>query len=78
MNDLASAEYTIILAILKIGAIVYTLLHLLTMLVISKQTLVVGRLVKTKLRVPIMIYAALHVILLFLILILAVVVNPAR
>jgi len=77
MTDLNNAEYIFILAVGKIAAIVYMVLLLLTMLVITRQTMVTSRLIKTGLRGPIMIYAFVHVILLFLILVLTVIVNPA-
>ncbi|KXK26767.1 MAG: hypothetical protein TR69_WS6001000788 [candidate division WS6 bacterium OLB20] len=77
MTDLNGAEYVFILAVGKIAAIVYMVLLLLTMLVIVRQTVLTSRLIKTGLRVPIMIYALLHVILLFLVLVLTVIVNPA-
>ncbi|MFQ5493133.1 MAG: hypothetical protein ACE5DX_03180 [Candidatus Dojkabacteria bacterium] len=75
MNDV-QIEMTFIFAIAKIAAIVYLMLHLFAVLVITRQVMVAGRVIKTALRGSVMLFALLHAIILFGLLIYTVFANP--
>lgn len=75
MNDL-EVELQFIFAIGKIAAIVYMMLHLFTVIVLTRQVMTASKSIKTALRGPILIFALLHAIILFVILIYTVFANP--
>ena len=71
-----SIELAFLFGVGKIGLIVFLVLHLLVVLVRTRQDMLAGRLVKTKLRGVLVSLGFLHAIILFLILILTVLTNP--
>jgi len=75
--DINSIEYIFLISIGKIALIVYLVLLLFFFIVIIRQMFEASQMIKTNSRKILVTMSVVHAILIFIVLILAVLVNPA-